>query len=247
MEPEINEKAAHEIAHGRLIAESTPELVWGWGTPAGKLRAQRRGSLVMEAAKLRAGKRALEIGCGSGLFTEMFADSGAHILAVDISPDLIEFAEARGLPQERVTFLCQRFEEVSIAEPFDAVIGSSVLHHLMIEESLEVIHRLLKPGGILAFAEPNMLNPQVFAERTFMRRFSKYTSPDETAFVRWSFGKLLEEKGFTQVQITPFDWLHPYTPKGMIPAVQGLGKALEKIPGVREFSGSLLIKAVRAE
>jgi len=106
---------------------------------------------------------------------------------------------------------------------------------------------MLKPGGILAFAEPNMLNPQVFAERTFMRRFSKYTSPDETAFVRFSFRKLLEKTGFTRVEITPFDWLHPYTPEGLIPAVQGLGKALEKIPGVREFSGSLLIKAERGD
>ncbi|MEJ2758879.1 MAG: hypothetical protein P8046_10405 [Anaerolineales bacterium] len=43
MESEPNDKAAHEIAHGKLIAESTTELMWGWGTPAGKLRAQRRG------------------------------------------------------------------------------------------------------------------------------------------------------------------------------------------------------------
>lgn len=245
MEPDAKDRATHEIAHGKLIAESAPELVWGWGTPAGKLRAQRRGRLVSEAAALGEGVRALEIGCGSGLFTEVFAASGAQITAVDISPDLIELASQRGLPEGQVTFLCQRFEEVSLAEPFDAVIGSSVLHHLEIEEALAVIRRVLKPGGVLAFAEPNMLNPQVFAERTFLRRFSKYTSPDETAFVRWSFRTLLERMGFIRVEITPFDWLHPSTPEAAIPAVQGLGRVLEKVPGVREFSGSLLIRAER--
>jgi 2-polyprenyl-3-methyl-5-hydroxy-6-metoxy-1,4-benzoquinol methylase len=245
MEQDTKDRAAHEIAHGKLIAESSPELVWGWGTPAGKLRSKRRGQLVAEAANLGEGMRALEIGCGSGLFTEIFAGSGALIVAVDISPDLIELAQQRDLPEDRVTFLCQRFEEISLAEPFDAVIGSSVLHHLEIDEALKVIYRLLKPGGVLAFAEPNMLNPQVFAERTFFRRFSKYTSPDETAFVRWSFQALLEGIGFTRVEVTPFDWLHPYTPKVMIPAVRGLGRVLEKIPAVREFSGSLLIRAER--
>ena len=108
-----------------------------------------------------------------------------------------------------------------------------------------MIYELLKPGGRLAFAEPNMLNPQVFAERTFMRHWSKYTSPDETAFVRWRLAKLLEKVGFSEIAITPFDWLHPFTPPKLIGVVRGLGGVIERLPGVREFSGSLVIRATR--
>ncbi len=241
----MTDRSAHEIAHGKLIAAAAPEDIWGWGTPAGKLRARRRADLVAQAAELGPGMQVMEIGCGTGMFTEMFAETGAQITAVDISPDLLEIAKGRNLPPEQVRFVCQRFEEVRLEQPLDAVIGSSVLHHLEVEESLRVIYDLLKPGGRLAFAEPNMLNPQVFAERTFLRRWSKYTSPDETAFVRWRLAILLEKVGFTGIAITPFDWLHPFTPAGLIPLVRGLGKTFEAMPGLREFSGSLVIRASR--
>jgi 2-polyprenyl-3-methyl-5-hydroxy-6-metoxy-1,4-benzoquinol methylase len=50
----------------------------------------------MSGALLNPQKRALEIGCGTGMFTEMFAQTGAGILAVDISSDLLEAAGKRG-------------------------------------------------------------------------------------------------------------------------------------------------------
>jgi 2-polyprenyl-3-methyl-5-hydroxy-6-metoxy-1,4-benzoquinol methylase len=83
-------RAEHEIAHGRKLAEADSELIWGWGTPAGKLRAQRRGALIAQGARLSPEVTALEIGCGTGLFTETFARSGARIVAVDISAELLQ-------------------------------------------------------------------------------------------------------------------------------------------------------------
>ena len=72
-------------------------------------------------------------------------------------------------------------------------------------------------------------------------------SPDETAFVRWQLKKRLEGIGFTDVQITPFDWLHPITPRPLISLVEKMGLVAEKLPFLREFSGSLHIKAYRPE
>ena len=131
--------------------------------------------------------------------------------------------------------------------PFDAVIGSSVLHHLEVEVALQKIRDLLKPGGFMCFAEPNLLNPQVFLERklSFCRRWFWYVSPDETAFGRWPLRRLLESSGFTEIEITPFDWLHPQTSPTWIKAVLKLGQRLEKTPILREFAGSLLIRARR--
>ncbi|MFO0874315.1 MAG: class I SAM-dependent methyltransferase [Phycisphaerales bacterium] len=239
-------RAHHEIAHGQWLAANDPESVWGWGTPAGRRRAERRAKLIADAAALGPGVRALEIGCGGGMFTGMFAATGASIVAVDISPELIEIAKRRNLPQDRVRFATTRFEEMDPADPFDAVVGSSVLHHLEVERSLQLMYALLKPGGRLAFAEPNLLNPQVWMERRFRHwdRF-KYVSPDETAFVRGPLARLLEATGFVDIAIAPHDWLHPSTPRPLIPAIAGVGRALEFVPGVREIAGSLLIAAQR--
>jgi len=178
------------------------------------------------------------------MFTEMFAQTRCNIVAVDISNDLLEKARLRNLPEERVQFINKRFEDCALEGPFDAVIGSSVLHHLEVVEALSKIYELLKPGGTLCFAEPNMLNPQIFAERKFRRFFPKI-SADETAFVRSSLKRSLEKTGFVDCAITPFDWLHPAVPEKLIPAVSATGRVLEKIPLIREFSGSLHISAMR--
>lgn len=243
----LSDRYTHEIEHGKYLASQGAEATWGWGTPAGQQRSIRRGRLIAEAAQLASGMKALEIGCGTGLFTRLFAKSGARILAVDISQDLIDLANQSLLSKGNVTFRAVPFEDPSLAQegPFDAVIGSSVLHHLEVKPALQRIFELLKPGGSLSFAEPNMLNPQVAAERSFLRPLFKYVSPDETAFVRWSLGRQLFSIGFTEIRIKPFDWLHPAIPAGLIKTVKAIGQVFEVIPFIREFSGSLLISAKR--
>jgi 16S rRNA A1518/A1519 N6-dimethyltransferase RsmA/KsgA/DIM1 with predicted DNA glycosylase/AP lyase activity len=52
---------------------------------------------------------AFEIGCGTGVFTEFFYTTGARVVAVDISPDLLEKANKRQLPEQQVQFLGIRF------------------------------------------------------------------------------------------------------------------------------------------
>lgn len=245
------DRVANEIEHGRMLAASESEETWGWTTPAGQSRARRRAELIIEAAGLGPGRNVLEIGCGTGMFTERFAAAGARIVAVDISPDLLEKALDRRLPADRVRFEQRRFENLELSDPaiqswaaggFDAIIGSSVLHHLDIPAAIKTCHRLLRPGGRIAFAEPNLLNPQVWMERRF-RSWFPYVSRDETAIVRWPLRNQLEQEGFSNVVITPFDWLHPATPAPLIAVIVAAGRVVEGIPGLREFAGSVLISA----
>ena len=236
----------NEIRHGRELARSDPELVWGWASPSGRVRAERRAGLIAAAACLAPGTRVLEVGCGTGFFTSMFVRSGAYITAVDLSPDLLEIARRKGLPGDKVRFIEKPFEDCEVDGPFDAVVGSSVLHHLDIESSFSKIFDLLKPGGVMCFAEPNMLNPQIFLQKNipWLKRFMG-DSPDETAFSRWPLHSVLEKKGFGDIEITPFDWLHPAVPERLIHVVSRWGDALERMTVVREFAGSLLIKCRR--
>jgi 2-polyprenyl-3-methyl-5-hydroxy-6-metoxy-1,4-benzoquinol methylase len=239
-------RTENEINHGKWLAQHQAEKIWGWDTPAGRRRAERRGRLLMEGAQLEPGKHALEIGCGTGLFTAVFAERGVRVTAVDISPELLEQARRRNLPADQVRFLEKRFEDCDLEGPFDAVVGSSVLHHLEVDEALHRIFTLLKPSGRLSLAEPNLLNPQVYLERRFhfLPMFS-YTSPDETAFVRWKLTSQLRQAGFKDVSVKPFDWLHPLTPRPLIGVMLGLGRIVEGVPLAREFAGSLYIQARR--
>ena len=240
----MRERLQHEIDHGKRLVQGNPEDIWGWGTPAGRLRAERRASLVATGAQLRSGMRALEIGCGTGLFTSKFAATGASITAVDLSSELIERARASAPPN--VTFLHKDFEDCEVDGPFDAVIGSSILHHLDLARALPKIFALLAPGGTMCFAEPNMLNPQIALQKNIpwiKRRMGD--SPDETAFFRWRLASQLRSAGFAILEVTPFDWLHPLVPSWLIGSVRQVGRVIESTPIVREFAGSLYIRARR--
>jgi ubiquinone/menaquinone biosynthesis C-methylase UbiE len=244
---QLPSRAEREIEHGRKLASSNPESIWGWSSPAGKERAAHRARRIIAGAQLRPHMHVMELGCGTGNFTEMFAASGARITAVDISPELLALARSRRLPPAQITFLEARFEDLELGDQFDAVIGSSVLHHLDIADALKNIHRLLRPGGVLSFAEPNMLNPVVFAiyhSETLRERVGN--SPDERAFYRWQLSNLLQSAGFVEIRVRPFDFLHPATPPALIPLIQRTGMLLERLPLLREIAGSLHIRARKA-
>jgi len=239
-------RSDRERAHGRFLIARGAESAWNWTTPAGHRRARRRASLIIAEAELGPSVSALEIGCGTGMFTEWFAQTGAHVVAIDVSEELIDMARERLLPFEHVEVRCGEFEALELEGQFDAVVGSSVLHHLDVDRALRKTFALLKPRGRLVFAEPNMLNPQIFLER-HARTLSMfdYVSADETAFVRWRLARKLRQIGFEDIRVKPFDWLHPRTPPAAIRTVERMGQAAESVPGLREFSGSLLIAAAR--
>lgn len=248
MRTKLDQRASHEITHGRHLAEHGAERIWGWESPAGQVRAIRRSDLISKGACLTKEVHALELGCGTGNFTERFASTGATITGLDISSDLLEIAKRRGLEQPQVNFVEGRFEDCELQGNYDAIIGSSVLHHLEMETAVERIFSQLRPNGIMCFAEPNMLNPQVALQKNIPWLKARLgDSPYETAIISWKFSKLLRSAGFSNIKITPFDWLHPATPKSLIPFISCCGHVLESIPLIRHLSGSVLIQAQRPE
>ncbi len=234
-----------ELEHGKRIADRA-ETVWNWASPAGRERARGRAARIIDAVGLSPSDTALELGCGTGLFTEAFATTGCRLCALDVSEPLLRTAHRRPVPPS-VEYFVGDAERLPFADAvFDAVIGSSVLHHLNLDAALSEIRRVLGPRGVLVFAEPNMINPQIALQRhvPWLRQWAG-ESAEETAFVRWSLRKRLAEAGFAQISIEPFDFLHPWTPPSWIRPVNRFGRWLEGIPVVCEIAGSLLIRAAR--
>lgn len=240
------ERLAREIEHHRRIA-GRAEAIWNWDSPAGRRRAERRAEMLLAGAALGPGRRALEIGCGTGVFLEQVAACGAELRGLDLSQDLLVRARQRvgGLANVRLT--CGNAEQMPFPTgTFDAVYGSSVLHHLNLERSLGETLRVLKPGGRIAFAEPNIWNPQVAVMFHFGPTKDYFgVSPDEMAFSRSYARGILSEVGYRDVVVRPFDFLHPATPKSLLDVVSRIGLALEKTPLLREFTGSLLLTATK--
>jgi SAM-dependent methyltransferase len=240
----VQARIAKEVQHGRFLADHRAGEIWNWESPAGRLRLARR--VKMLSSHLKPGMTVLELGCGAGYFTQELARLGADIVAIDVSPELLEIARTN-CSSPNVQYQIQNAYALSYSEAvFDSVVGSSVLHHLEIEEALRDIYRVLKPGGAIYFTEPNMLNPQIAIQKNVPWVKRKLgDSPDETAFFRWSLRRLLEQTGYRDVRIDPFDFLHPKTPVALIDSVNAFGRFLESVPVISEIAGSLYIRAIK--
>jgi ubiquinone/menaquinone biosynthesis C-methylase UbiE len=240
----MEKRIANEIKHGKFLASQGAGEIWNWESPAGKIRWKRRVAMLTET--LKPGHLVLEIGCGTGYFTVEILKSGSEVKAIDISPELLALAR-KELAGARVTFHEEDAHNLSFPDDyFDRIIGSSVLHHLDIQKALSEIFRVLKPGGRIAFTEPNMANPQIALQKNIPWLKRKLgDSPDETAFFRFEIQKLVKKNGFRQICVKPFDFLHPAIPVRWIAGVSALGSFLEKTPLIREFAGSLFITGVK--
>jgi len=106
--------------------------------------------LPLVAARV-AGEPILELGCGSGRDTEVLAEAGHRVVALDLSPAKLEEARSRVSAAE---FHCQ-----DIRDPFPdsaaharVVVASLSLHYFPWQETRAVVGRirdLLLPDGLL--------------------------------------------------------------------------------------------------
>lgn len=248
----MSSRQDREREHFDQLASATGEIWWGSTTFAGKRRLQRRADLIaafLERRRSHAGLRSvLELGCGTGSLTQFLVGRLAvELTACDISPVTIERIRERYGSHPHTHFLAADATNLSVADAsFDVVLGNSVLHHLPLEPALREIHRVLKPGGLLWFSEPNMLNPQIALEKNVRWIGSRLqNSEDETAFFRWPLARKLRSFGFQDVRVRPYDFLHPIVPEPLVPFVSTLGELVERTPLLREIAGSLEIHGVR--
>lgn len=100
------------------------------------------------------GKRVLDAGCGSGLYTEWLVDQGAEVVAMDASENMLSQAKKRlGTQAEFYQGDLEDRLDFAEDEAFDGVISALVLHYLKDwRQPLAEFARVLKPGGFLVFS-----------------------------------------------------------------------------------------------
>jgi|AGTN01.2.fsa_nt_gi Methylase involved in ubiquinone/menaquinone biosynthesis len=93
----------------------------------------------------------LEIGCGTGYFTQAVAKHAKHVTATDLSPAMVEAAKRNLTDFGNVSFRVENGEAISfLPETFDTVLLANVLHTFDDpRKALGECYRVLKPGGTL--------------------------------------------------------------------------------------------------
>jgi SAM-dependent methyltransferase len=152
------------------VAASSYDSKWGinfgevgQAQVLGKLRKLLGGELE------RGYERSLEIGAGTGYFSLNLLQTGvvAEATCTDISPGMVSVLGANAA-RLGLNVRAARADAEALPFPdqsFDLVLGHAVLHHLPdLRRAFSEVHRVLRPGGRIAFAgEPSRFGDRLAA------------------------------------------------------------------------------------
>lgn len=112
-------------------------------------------SIIEEAFAPLAGRRLLDIGCGSGALARSLSERGARVAGVDPNPEALAVAR-KSVPDG--TFQAARAEALPFADAsFDGAVFLNSLHHVpkpMMHRALREAARAVGPSGPIVVVEP---------------------------------------------------------------------------------------------
>jgi SAM-dependent methyltransferase len=198
---------------------------------------------LVALAKLESGARLLEIGCGTGKATRPLLERGFSVVCVEMGARLAERARSNlvGLPVEVHLATFEGWKAGH--EAFELVYAATAWH--WIDPTIRYVkaHRLLRPGGHLAFWSAQHAFPAGF-DPFFTEIQEVYDALGESHPGGWpplppeqipDQSAEIEETGlFEDAQVRRFVWEKPYA-------------AEEYIALLNTFSGHIAMESVKRE
>jgi SAM-dependent methyltransferase len=224
---------------------------------------------IERAVKLGPQSRLLEIGCGPGKATILFAERGYEILCIEPGSNLIDIA-AENLGGYPVSFIHCLFEDwQETPHAFDLVYSGQAFHWIPQEVGYEKAAAALKPGGYLALfwnrapSRGDALRREIDAvyQRCAPELIDEAKqNPKELAKFEMEQAAEIQASGlFHDVAVLRFPWSQPYTTEqylGLISThsdhivlqkerldclLEGVGNAIERSGGSLELHYSTVL------
>ena len=103
------------------------------------------------------GKRAIEIGAGTGKATTPFLDAGYAVTAVEMGASLTEFLQDKFKGYENMNVITSTFEDARLDDnSYDLIYAASAFHWIDAEVGCPKVWRLLKNGGAFVLFRNNV-------------------------------------------------------------------------------------------
>ena len=176
------------------------------------------------------GKKLLNIGAGRDFLLERFTRAGCDVFEQDTVLEPLKLLKARG-----ASFcVCSDARQLPFADnTFDLVTSFAVLHHIWpIEQTLAELLRVLKPGGLACFNEPNawaITRAALVLPSLLKRKLKRFYSGDDTpspyerSIGPLKFRRAIRANGgqIAEMSFKRTSWISPQS--------QGLKKFLRKV------------------
>lgn len=113
--------------------------------------------LKTRIGQLCAGKKVLELACGTGYWTEVMAAGAAQVTAIDVNEEVLQIARTKSYPENRVRIISGDCYSPPIADrSHNALFAGFWWSHVpraRMDEFLATAARSVAPGAIIAFLD----------------------------------------------------------------------------------------------
>lgn len=191
--------------HFDKIVENYDKIRWDWPREIFEDIFAYTG----EGCGADAGKKALEIGAGTGKSTVPFLDAGYDVTAVELGENMAEYLRGKFAGRKNFRVVVSAFEDVSeetLLEDggYDLVYAASSFHWVNAEIGCPKVFQILKPGGTFALFRNNFnaagtggIHDEIQAA------YEKFYYTHHKTKKRW--------RGYTKAQLdTPFQKLREF-------------------------------------
>jgi ubiquinone/menaquinone biosynthesis C-methylase UbiE len=216
-----------------MSSSATPEFAARVAARYDELRASEDYAKLVErlvTAGDLAGRRVLDIGCGTGtLAGELAAGHDCDVWGVDASREMLAVARAKALP--RVELVLGQAEELPFTdEAFERAVMLSVVHHIDRRRAFAQAYRVLQPDGRLVISNAD---PDGFGDGWLMGLFPELLDRELARFpTAQDLQDDLGATGFDPIDVTRVSAARSYS----------RAVALEKLHGRHISSFDLLIE-----
>lgn len=170
---------------------------------------------IFDHMELAKGLSILDLGCGTGKQTlplaQIIGDSG-HVLAVDISQEALDTLSQNAKElrlEERISLLHIEFDELGehlYEQIFDRIMACYSLYYAKYPRKVfEVIHHVLKPGGVFFFCGPSKDNNLELKQFHYALLRKQPHPATEAAVFMEETGQQLAREFFIKVDVFTFE------------------------------------------
>lgn len=205
------DESRHRFHVGRLLDPDTASLI--------------ELDTLQRHAGLRPGATVIDFGCGNGRVSLHFLRAGYHVIAVDISEKSLQELEDTYAAGKQASWGRLTARTTLPRVDVDGIVGADVLHHIDVPVRLPELRARLRPGGALAFSEPNGFYPAWYLFLLLERMPWRI----ERGMTRCTSGNLtrqLRQAGFNRVTVRG----HGVLPTRVFNATPGLARMNALIP-----------------
>lgn len=197
----------------------------------------------------RAG-RALELGCGTGVYTRWLADRGLTVTAMDLSPRMIEQAREKC---PRATFFEGNCEDPAaaigsetIGDGFDLILGINTFSYYVNKATaLGNYHRMLKPGGRFVIIDMNGASPYYSLMARMNKNEMREWLPEIAQCNRTGLAAMLKGAGFTVAEMDHFAFVPNALSGGMVSLLAPIDTVLSALPLAAPLAMRIAVAAVK--